>query len=89
MCCHLDKISKEKCAFFFVIINLLCSPLKTKSSNHHGGCRYTAWRVSFDTAQSILSEFYQGHPNGVTFSSIVAECSYYILMIHALEGKLN
>lgn len=36
-----------------------------------------------------MSEVYQVHPNNVTSSSTVAECSHYVPMIHALEREIE
>lgn len=70
-----DRITKERCAFFYYDKSFVKSYNKRQeNSNHTGCCKYAVKRISFDPAQSVLSEFYQVHPNNVTSSSIVAEC---------------
>lgn len=62
---------------------------RQENNNGNGCCRHVAKWVSFYPARTAEFEVYQVHQNNVTSSSIVAECSHYVSMIHALEGKLN
>ena len=62
---------------------------RQENNNGDGCCRHVAKWVSFYPARTAEFEVYQVRRNNVTSSSIVAGCSHYDSMIHALEGKLN